>query len=438
MSLKFGTDGVRGRAYEELTTAFVGQLAQAAAKVLGSDTVVIGSDGRESGPAFVDALCAGFAAAGVQAWTMGVVPTPAVAHAAAAANVGGAVVSASHNAHHDNGVKFFAPGGRKLTDEMQASIEALLVDELPTGGPEVSARERPDLVDAWVASLEASLGGRRLDGLPVVIDCANGAASEIAPRVLQELGCTVTAINVAPNGRNINADCGSTYPSQLQEMVVVTGAALGLAFDGDADRVLAVDAAGQLVDGDHLIAVCAIDLHQRGLLSDDTVVVTVMTNLGFHIAMKERGIAVHETPVGDRHVLEALERHGWTLGGEQSGHVIFHQLATTGDGLLTAIQLLDTVERSGRPLGDLVAEAMTRLPQVLENVLVRGDAAALVPALAADIAAVEADLGSVGRVLVRPSGTEPLLRIMVEASSVELAQAAADRLIAATEALLTP
>jgi phosphoglucosamine mutase len=438
MTLKFGTDGVRGRAHDELTTSFVAKLARAAARVLDVDTVVIGTDGRESGPEFVRALSSGFAAEGVEAWIMGVVPTPAVAYVSAARDVAGAVISASHNPFHDNGVKFFAPGGRKLTDEMQTSIEALISGKPLVGGDvaAVPARERPDLLDGWVASVEESLGGRSLEGMSVVVDCANGAASEVAPRLLRSLGCVVTVINNLPNGRNINADCGSTDPTQLKEVVRAAGAALGLAFDGDADRVLAVDADGELVDGDHLIAVCAIDLHQRGLLVDDTVVVTVMTNLGFHIAMRERGINVHQTPVGDRHVLEALERHGWVLGGEQSGHVIFRHLASTGDGLLTGLQVLDAVHRSGRPLAQLAEEAMTRLPQVLVNVLVTSDAAALVAALEPEIQAVEADLGEAGRVLVRPSGTEPLVRIMVEASSGDQASAAAERLVAATEALL--
>lgn len=437
MNLSFGTDGVRGRAYEDLTTAWVAKLARAASRVLGADTVVIGSDGRESGPDFVAALCAGFAAEGVEAWTVGVVPTPAVAHIAAKANVAGAMVSASHNPFHDNGIKFFAPGGRKLTDAMQLEIEALLVGRPLVGDVvAVPAGERTEMVDEWIDSLIGTLDGRRLDGMSVVVDCANGAASQFAPALLRSLGCTVTAINNLPTGRNINADCGSTYPAQLREVMRVAGASVGLAFDGDADRVLAVDAEGNLVDGDQLIGICAVDLHERGLLADDTVVITVMTNLGFRLGMQARGIRVHETAVGDRYVLEALEEHGWSLGGEQSGHVIFGHLATTGDGLLTGIQLLDIVERSGRPLGELAADTMTRLPQVLENVRVDGDAHALLAALAAEIAAVEADLGDTGRVLVRPSGTEPLLRVMVEAVSAERAQAAVDRLTAAAAAFL--
>ncbi len=438
MNLTFGTDGVRGRAHEELTVPWVSKLARAAARVLGADTFVIGADGRESGPAFVQALCGGFAAEGVKVWNLGVVPTPAIAYVAAQENIAGAMVSASHNGYQDNGIKFFAPGGRKLTDAMQAEIEALLVGAALVGSGKAAepASERPDLIDGWVASLAASLQGRRLDGMSVVIDCANGAASEIAPRVLRDLGCTVTAINNLPNGRNINADCGSTHPAQLREVVQLAGAAVGLAFDGDADRVLAVDAAGEFVDGDQLIGIFAVDLHERGMLTDDTVVITVMTNLGFRIAMRERGIRVHETAVGDRYVLEALEEHGWALGGEQSGHVIFRNLATTGDGLLTGLQLLDALQRARRPLSALAGETMTRLPQVLENVRVVGDAAALLPVLADEIAAVEADLGDSGRVLVRPSGTEPLLRVMVEAASGDAAQAAVDRLIAATHELL--
>jgi phosphoglucosamine mutase len=275
------------------------------------------------------------------------------------------------------------------------------------------------------------LAGRRLDGLSVVLDCANGAASAAAPRVLRALGAEVTVIHAGPDGRNINEGCGSTHPADLRAAVVSAGAQLGLAFDGDADRVLAVDHTGGLVDGDHVIALCALDLHQRGELADDTVVVTVMTNLGFRLAMAERGIKVVETAVGDRYVLEALEAGGYALGGEQSGHVIFRRLATTGDGLLTGVQLADLLVRDGRPLAELAAGAMTRLPQVLKNVRVAKRRPDVAEAVADDIAAVEAELGERGRVLVRPSGTEPLVRVMIEATDPRVADEAADRLVAA-------
>lgn len=436
MTLSFGTDGVRGRAHEELTTADVALLAQAAAEVLAPAAFVIGADSRESGPAFVDALTAGFAARAVPSWVIGVAPTPAVAHLAAAHDVAGAMVSASHNPFHDNGIKFFAPGGRKLTDEAQEAIQEAY-DSLaaaaasPAPAPATSVQERHELVASWTDLVGASLDGRRLDGLRVVIDCANGAASGVAEPVLRSLGADVTAIHCTPDGRNINNSCGSTHPEDLQAAVVAAGADLGLAFDGDADRLLAIDADGTLVDGDHIIAICAIDLHQRQLLTDHTVVVTVMTNLGFRLAMAERGIHVEVTPVGDRHVLETLERTGTSLGGEQSGHLIFHDIAGTGDGLLSAVLLADVVVRSGRPLAELAAASMTRLPQVLENLRIEGDAKALTIELADDIAAVEAELGERGRVLVRPSGTEPLLRVMVEAPTEELARNAVDKLLEA-------
>jgi phosphoglucosamine mutase len=277
-----------------------------------------------------------------------------------------------------------------------------------------------------------------LDGVRVVIDCANGAASHVAPDVLRSLGADVEVLAAEPDGTNINANCGSTYPDTLQKAVVASGADAGLAFDGDADRVVAVDANGGLVDGDQLIALFALDLRERGMLNGDTVVVTVMTNLGFRLAMEEHGIGVVETPVGDRNVLEALEQGGWTLGGEQSGHVIFRDLATTGDGVLTGIRLLDAVVRSGRPLAEL-ASVMTRLPQVLRNVRVKSrDDLDGADRFWDEVRAVEADLGERGRVLVRPSGTEPVVRVMVEAPTDARAERAAERLCAALADALGP
>jgi phosphoglucosamine mutase len=464
MTLQFGTDGVRGRA-EELTGPFVAALGRAAARELrpaGDHAVsrfVIGRDTRESGPAIEAALRAGIEHEGIDVDALGVVPTPAVAHACAAQGVPGAVISASHNPYRDNGIKFFAAGGRKLSDEIETRIEEDLavllaggsaaraavgagnaVDGAPAAGDAPLAPAPADSTAAYEASVIPSLAGRRLDGLHVVVDCANGAASGVAPRVLQALGATVDVIHASPDGRNINEACGSTHPRDLQARVVARGAAVGLAFDGDADRVLAVDHTGRVIDGDHLIALCAIDLHERGELVDDTVVVTVMTNLGFRLAMAERGIKVIETAVGDRYVLEALEAGGYALGGEQSGHVIFRRLATTGDGLLTGVQLLDLLARrgagtGGASLAELADGAMTRLPQVLKNVRVARRRADVADAVAAEIAAVEADLGGQGRVLVRPSGTEPMVRVMIEAPDSQVADRAADRLVAAvTEA----
>jgi phosphoglucosamine mutase len=438
MTLKFGTDGVRGDA-RELTDELVASLGRAAAQVLDGRTFVVGRDTRESGPRIQEALTTGMTDAGADVVDLGVVPTPAVAAQSAERGEPGAMISASHNPYQDNGIKFFAAGGRKLTDEVEERLEALIGAPPPTGVGRGSRRGEPEATAVYERRLLASLDGRRLDGLHVVLDCANGAASSVAPDAFRDAGAQVDVIHDTPDGTNINAGCGSTHPQDLQRAVVEHGADVGLAFDGDADRVLAVDADGDLVDGDHVMAVCAIDMHAEGRLSDATVVVTVMTNLGFRLAMAERGITVVETQVGDRYVLEALEDGKWSLGGEQSGHVIFRDLATTGDGLLTGLQLLDAVHRAQRPLADLAAEAMTRLPQVLLNVRVaRGDGVGDSPVVADEVAAVEAELGDHGRVLLRPSGTEPVIRVMVEAPSQQQAEQAAQRLAAAVEAAFTP
>jgi phosphoglucosamine mutase len=437
MTLRFGTDGVRGVANAELTPELVLRLGRAAARVLDGSTFLVGRDTRVSGPLLHAALTAGLAAEGASVVDLGVLPTPGVAWLSAADGVPAAMISASHNAFADNGIKFFAAGGRKLPDDVEERLEAELdrpVTSVPTGADVGRVSLAGDAVARYCDALVGSLEGRRLDGLHVVVDCAHGAASDVAPAVLRRLGAEVEVIHAQPDGVNINAGCGSTHPESLQRSVVALGADAGLAFDGDADRVLAVDASGALVDGDQLIAICALDLRSRGRLKGDTVVVTVMTNLGFHLAMAEHGVRVEQTQVGDRYVLEALGRGGWSLGGEQSGHVIFSELATTGDGVLTGLQVLDVLRRSGRPLADL-ASVMTRLPQVLENVRVR-DRGALESSAAVDaeIAAVEAELGDHGRVLIRPSGTEPLVRVMVEAPAADQAQAAADRLVAAVAA----
>jgi phosphoglucosamine mutase len=435
VSLKFGTDGVRGPA-DELDDQFVAALGRAAATVLGSERFVIGMDTRASGPRIARALRAGIEAAGSSVHDLGVVPTPVVAHVCTAEQIAGAVISASHNPYGDNGIKFFAVGGLKLTDDVEDELEAA-VERL--GGEAIGVPdgegEPPDAgrVEAYEDQLLASIDGRRLDGLKVVIDCANGSASHVAPEVLGRLGADLTVIHAEPDGTNINAGCGSTDMTDLQAAVSATGADIGLAFDGDADRVLAVDEFGELVDGDQLIAMLAIDRRDRGMLPDDTVVVTVMSNLGFRISMAEHAIKVIETQVGDRYILEALAEHGLTLGGEQSGHVIFRELATTGDGLLTALQVLDIMGRTGRFLSDLAASAMERLPQVLQNVRVTVRRPNVADEIADAIAVVESELGDRGRVLVRASGTEPLVRVMVEAENQAIAQAMVDRLVAAVE-----
>ena len=440
MSLSFGTDGVRGPA-EAFTADFVHALGRAAARVLSGDHVVIGRDPRASGPRIGALLAAAFEAEGCTVERLGVVPTPAVACLSAVEEVSGAMISASHNPFGDNGIKLFAPGGRKLPDateaELAAQLEALLAagddlgDVADDVAGEVDALVDHGRVERYEQVVVDSIEGRRLDGLDVVVDCANGAASVVAPEVLTRLGARVTTIHAAPDGRNINAGCGSTHPEDLQAAVVANEAHVGLAFDGDADRVLAVDERGRLIDGDQLLAMLAIDRRDRGRLPHDTVVVTVMSNLGFRLGMADHAIRVLDTKVGDRYVLEAIEAGGYGLGGEQSGHLIFRDLATTGDGLLSAVQVLDLLGRTGRYLSDLADSAMERLPQVLRNVRVAQRDADIATHIAGAIAAEELVLGPRGRVLVRPSGTEPLVRVMVEAADHDLAEQVAERLVAA-------
>jgi len=434
MTLRFGTDGVRGPA-SEFTDALVVALGQAAAQVLGTTAFVIGRDTRESGERLEMALAVGLSRGGAQPLSMGVVPTPAVAWICAQRGVPGAVISASHNPWSDNGIKFFAAGGRKLSDELETALEQALdavvaraevsVETESANGIEADVNAVAEWCDAVASSVSAVAPMR------IVIDCANGAASSVAPGIFRGLGLDVEVLHAQPNGRNINDACGSTYPGDLQKAVVANGAALGLAFDGDADRLLAVDERGELVDGDQLIALFACDLRERGQLAGDRVVVTVMSNLGFRLAMDAQGIEVVETPVGDRHVLEALARTSSSLGGEQSGHIVFADRATTGDGVLSGVQLVDLVGRAQTPLSVLTDAVMERFPQVLRNVRLENRRDDVAEAIADDIAAVEQSLGNRGRVLIRLSGTEPLVRVMVEAPTMEQAEAAADNLVAA-------
>lgn len=447
MTLHFGTDGVRGVANVDLTPELAVALGRAAARVLGVDRpFVVGRDTRRSGPMLEAALVAGLTSEGARVQLAEVVPTPAVAHLAQARDCPGAVISASHNPFPDNGIKFFSRGGRKLTDEEEAGIEAAL-GEVLTGALRAPGREGADVGSVEVARdhlseyaryLEAALEGRRLDGLHVVVDCAHGAASAVAGKALHRLGAKVEVRNAEPDGTNINDRCGATAPEGLRAEVVAVGAQVGLAFDGDADRLIAVDEQGALVDGDHLLAIAALDRRRRARLPHDTVVATVMANLGFRRAMAEHGVRVVETQVGDRYVLEAMEAGGFVLGGEQSGHIIFSDLATTGDGLLSGIVLLDVMTRTGRPLSEL-AGVVTKLPQVLRNVTVqRRDGLDEAASFWREVRAVEAELGGNGRVLVRPSGTEPVVRVMVEAATTEAAEACTTRLEAALTAALGP
>jgi phosphoglucosamine mutase len=392
---------------------------------------VVGRDPRASGEFLSAAVAAGLASAGVDVLNVGVLPTPAVAHLTGALGVDlGVVLSASHNPMPDNGIKFLARGGLKLDDELEDAIEQRMREDWnrPVGA-EVG-RIRSDTGRAGEQYVEHLVGtlGHDLSGLRVAVDCANGAASEVGPAALRAAGADVVVINASPDGRNINEACGSTHPEQLQAAVVASGADLGVAFDGDADRCLAVDHTGALVDGDQIMGVLALALRERGALTQDTLVVTVMSNLGLRLAMQAAGVRTIETGVGDRYVLEAMRAHGYNLGGEQSGHVILADHATTGDGTLTALQLASRVAQTGQKLSEL-ASVVRRLPQTLVNVPgVDKARAGTDEHVTAAVGEAQAALGSTGRVLLRPSGTEPLVRVMVEAATQDDADRVAGRL----------
>jgi phosphoglucosamine mutase len=435
--LRFGTDGVRGVALTELTEQYVVDLGYAAATVLSLKHVVIGRDTRESGLVLQSALARGFVAGGATVELLGVTPTPAIAFAAAQRGCAGAAVTASHNPYADNGVKIFGIGGIKLTDDQERMIETAMADSgRQNNNVQSSIESAAAITDSIAAindyrsSIEGLVQSRAFADIRIVVDCANGAMSDVAPYVLAQLGATVIAIHCEPNGKNINAECGATYPKIIGEAVRLHQAAIGLAFDGDGDRVIGVDHVGNIVDGDHLLALAAIDMHERNVLDGNGVVVTVMTNAGFHEAMAKHGISVVTTPVGDRSVLIALDENKYSLGGEQSGHIIYRKDATTGDGLLAGVRLVDLVRRKNVTLQKLAQDAMTSLPQVLINVRVESVASDLATQFAQEIAAAERELNGVGRVLLRASGTEPLVRVMVEAQFEETANSVAQRLAA--------
>ncbi|MFN8191416.1 MAG: phosphoglucosamine mutase [Nocardioidaceae bacterium] len=438
MSRLFGTDGVRGLANGDLTAELALDLSVAAAHVLGDrgefaghrPLAVVGRDTRISGQFLEAAVVAGLASAGVDVLLLGVLPTPGVAYLTDTLGADlGVVLSASHNPMPDNGIKFLARGGHKLDDAVEVAIEKRMREEWqrPTGAAVGRVTAYDDALDDYTGHLIRTIE-HPLAGIRVVIDCAEGAASDAGPLALTGAGADVTAIHAQPDGLNINDRCGSTHLEALQRAVLQDGADVGFAFDGDADRCLAVDHEGNVVDGDQIMAVLALSMKDSGRLVKDTVVATVMSNLGFLQAMKAEGVNVRRTKVGDRYVLEAMKVSGYSLGGEQSGHVIMSDHATTGDGILTALQLLERMATTGRSLQDL-AGVMTRLPQVLVNVpdvdKSRTDEDAV---LAAAVAEEEAALGESGRILLRPSGTEPLVRVMVEAVSADLAHEVAARL----------
>ncbi|CAB4567251.1 unannotated protein [freshwater metagenome] len=426
--LHFGTDGVRGVAIDELTPELARDLARATSRVLQPVAVVIGRDTRESGPALEKAIIDGCAAEGVPVYLLGVAPTPAVAFASERNGWVGIAITASHNPWADNGIKVFASGGVKLDDAEQIEIErvwhALTAEPAPVALGTVHDASH---IVAEYATHRFNIIGGSLAGLSVVLDCAHGAMSSVAAEVFHVAGANVEVINASPNGRNINEQCGATSPQALAQHVIATRADLGIAFDGDGDRLMAVTATGRVIDGDYLMAIAALDLSSRGLLRNKGVAVTVMSNLGFHHAMRNHDVDVVVTPVGDRNVLVALDEYDFVLGGEQSGHIVHRAHATTGDGLLAALVLCEYLVRSKESLDEAVT-IMETYPQVLINVRTENRVHDPVADIASQIAAAEKELGDEGRILVRASGTEPLVRVMVEAANESLAHSTAEAL----------
>ncbi|MGK2348846.1 phosphoglucosamine mutase [Actinomyces sp. W5033] len=443
MARLFGTDGVRGLANDLLTPALAVQLGEAAAQVLtrgapassrsrtGRFRAIVGRDTRASGEFLDHAISAGLASSGIDVTRVGVLPTPAIAHLTATQDIElGVMISASHNPFQDNGIKFFARGGYKLEDAVEDQIEALLgrTDAPPVGAGVGRVIKGETVADQTYINHLVDSAATDLSGLRIVVDASNGAASAVGPAALRAAGAEVIVINASPDGLNINAACGSTHPEQLQNYVTSVGADMGFAYDGDADRCLAVDSEGRLVDGDQIMGLLAVGMKADGVLASDTLVVTVMSNLGLLLAMRKHGIRTVQTGVGDRYVLERMLQGGYTLGGEQSGHVIDTLHATTGDGVLTSLRVAARVKRSGKSLAEL-ASVVERLPQTLINVKGVDKAAAHTNnAVHKAVAEAEERLGTTGRVLLRPSGTEPLVRVMVEAATQAEADAVASGL----------
>ncbi len=450
MARLFGTDGVRGEANSTLTADLALALAEAAACVLAAPSsgsarpvAVVGRDPRASGEMLQSAVCAGLAASGVDVLRVGVVPTPAVAYLTAAYEADmGVMISASHNPMPDNGIKIFGPGGHKLDDAVEDRIEQLLRPGSepqrrayrPTGTAIGRVRSAPEALDRYLQHLSGAVGSS-LTGLTVVVDCANGAAHRAAPLAYKAAGANVVSIHDEPDGLNINDRCGSTHLDDVRRAVVDQGADLGLAHDGDADRCLAVDAEGNVVDGDVIMAILAVGMREAGELAQDTLVATVMSNLGLHLGMEAAGISVRTTAVGDRYVLEELRRGSFSLGGEQSGHVVLPDHGTTGDGILTGLKLMARMAATGSSLAELT-KVMTVLPQVLVNVRVEDKHAVTdAPAVSEAVRRAETELAGRGRVLLRPSGTEQLVRVMVEAEDIAVARRLADELSTAVSEL---
>jgi phosphoglucosamine mutase len=443
MGRLFGTDGVRGIANRELTAELALALGAAAARRLASSgepgrrVVVVGRDPRASGEMLQAAVIAGLTSEGVDALRVGVLPTPAVAYLTSAYDADfGVMISASHNPMPDNGIKIFGPGGHKLDDDTEDQIEDLVAAGpglRPVGADIGRVIDAEDAAERYLRQV-GKAATARLDGLTVVVDCAHGAAASVAPRAYRAAGARVIAINAEPDGLNINDSCGSTHLDSLRSAVLAHHADLGLAHDGDADRCLAIDANGELVDGDAIMVVLALAMKEAGELASKTLVTTVMSNLGLHLAMRSVGVTVRTTAVGDRYVLEELRAGGFSLGGEQSGHIVLPALGSTGDGIATGLRLMTRMAQTGSSLAEL-ASAMQTLPQVLINVEVADKAtAAAAPSVQTAVDEAEAELGDTGRILLRPSGTEPMIRVMVEAADEDVAHHLATRVAEAVSA----
>jgi phosphoglucosamine mutase len=443
MGRLFGTDGVRGVANRELTAELALSLGTAAARRLaspakpGRHVAVIGRDPRASGEMLEAAVIAGLTSQGVDALRVGILPTPAVAYLTGAYDADfGVMISASHNPMPDNGIKIFGPGGRKLDDDTEDQIEQLVAagpGRRPVGAGLGRVVDAEDAADRYLRHV-GKASAKTLDGLTVVVDCAHGAASSAAPRAYRAAGARVIAINAEPNGLNINDRCGSTHLDPLRSAVLAHGADLGLAHDGDADRCLAIDARGELVDGDAIMVVLALAMQESGELASNTLVTTVMSNLGLHQAMRTAGVTVRTTGVGDRYVLEELRSGDYSLGGEQSGHIVMPAMGSTGDGIVTGLRLMTRMVQTGSSLADL-ASKMQSFPQVLINVKVADKTtAAAAPSVRSAVDEAEAELGDTGRILLRPSGTEPMIRVMVEAPEEDVAQRVATRVADAVSA----
>ncbi|KPU27263.1 phosphoglucosamine mutase [Caloranaerobacter sp. TR13] len=439
MGRLFGTDGVRGIANKELTPELAFKLGRAGAYILTRGKkdakIVVGMDTRISGDMLEAALISGICSVGVDVLSVGIIPTPGVAYLTRAYNAdAGVVISASHNPVEYNGIKFFNSKGYKLNDEIERNIEEIILDNIeiplsPIGENVGRVKRVEDGQRKYIDFLKSTID-TNLDGLKVAMDCGNGAAYRIAPTIFEELGAEVVVIHNAPNGININVNCGSTNPEQVQKLVLETDADIGLSFDGDADRLIAVDEEGKIVDGDHIMAICGISLKEKGKLKGNTVVATVMSNMGLDICLKEKEIEIIKTKVGDRYVLEEMLNKDYSLGGEQSGHIIFLDYNTTGDGVLTALQLTSVVKNKGKKLSKL-AKIMSTLPQVLVNAKVPNDKKQKYledEIIRNEIEKIEKSLEDTGRVLIRPSGTEPLVRVMIEGKNEEEIKKMAQRL----------